>query len=107
MSDNEAFNKCTTDASTRGDFVAEANAKSAAALWLAYCEKKMELETAQERIETLEAALQSLVGCVQMVRDNAEHNGHKHQHCVTYNLWSALCKQVKLAHAALAGEKQA
>lgn len=64
------------------------------------------VDVLSERIKTLEAALQSLVGCVQMVRDNAENNSHKHQHCVTYNLWSAMCKQVKIARAALEGEKK-
>ena len=46
------------------DFVAEANAKSAAALWVAYCDKKMELEDAQDRIEKLEKALRVAAGYI-------------------------------------------
>lgn len=42
------------------DFVAEANAKSAAALWTAYCDKKMELEEAQDRIKKLESVLHNI-----------------------------------------------
>ena len=37
---------------------------SSIALWSAYCDKKMELEDAQDRIEALEAALRKLLDLV-------------------------------------------
>ena len=52
---------CIAPTTHKDDIMNKAVESSGMALWSAYCDKKMELEDAQERIEKLEAALQEIV----------------------------------------------
>lgn len=56
------------------DIERKALESSGLALWSAYCDKKMELEDAQDRIEALEKTLRIAAGYI------STKEGHTHQH---------------------------
>tara|TARA_R110000868_G_scaffold263967_7_gene522562 strand:+ start:2240 stop:2497 length:258 start_codon:yes stop_codon:yes gene_type:complete len=69
-------------------------------LWVAYLEKKEELEEAQDRIEVLEAALKGITAWVAEWTDHVGDCSHKNETCS--------CGRVFVLHearAALEGDK--
>ena len=69
------------------------------ALWSAYCDKKMELESANERIEQLEAALREIAA-------GYETKWSTSTMVNMFDVAQILSERISIARAALAGEKK-